>query len=221
MRYITRYLKPGKACAMLCRELGLSYVEFSMDLPDYQANIETALQVIDIAKQLDIPLLNMHMNHGDHFTLPGGKVALYEVYKPEYLQKLAGFRDICTEAIGDAEIKISLENCGDYRRCGFMREGLDVLLQSPAFALCFDIGHNAAAEYADEQTIMERAERLCHMHIHDAKGRINHLPLGEGDVDLMKYLELAQKHNCRAVLEVKTVTGLRSAVDWLKARSWM
>ena len=133
-------LKSTEACAALCRELGLSFIELSMDLPDYQAdklNVEelrriadkykvfytihlegfldpcvfnnrvvfaytdTMLQVIDIAKQLGIPLLNMHMNRGDHFTLPDGKVALYEVYKPEYLQKLVDFRNICTTAIGE------------------------------------------------------------------------------------------------------------------------
>ncbi len=253
-------LKSAEACAYICRELGLNFVELSMDLPDYQADklnvdelrriadtygvfytihlegfldpcvfnnrvasayTETVLQVIAIAKQLSIPLLNMHMNRGDHFTLPEGKVALYEVYKPEYLQKLSDFRDKCTAAIGDATITISLENCGDYERCGFMRDGLDALLQSPAFALCFDIGHNAAADYADEQAIMERADRLCHMHIHDAKGRTDHLPLGEGDVDIGKYLDLAKKHDCRAVLEVKTIAGLRLTVDWLKEKGFI
>jgi sugar phosphate isomerase/epimerase len=102
-----------------------------------------------------------------------------------------------------------------------MREGLDMLLQSPVFALCFDIGHNAAADYADEQAIMERANRLCHMHIHDARGHVNHLALGEGDVDLLKYLDLAKSHDYRAVLEVKTAAGLRSAVDWLTERGFI
>lgn len=96
-----------------------------------------------------------------------------------------------------------------------------MLLQSPVFALCFDIGHNAAADYADEQTIMERADKLCHMHIHDARGRVNHLSLGEGDVDLVKYLDLAKEYDCRAVLEVKTVAGLQSAVDWVKEGGYL
>lgn len=59
------------------------------------------------------------------------------------------------------------------------------------------------------------------MHIHDAKGRVNHLPLGEGDVDLVKYLDLAKEHDCRIVLEVKTAAGLRSAVDWLTERGFI
>lgn len=185
------------------------------------AYTDTVLRTIEIAKLLGVPILNMHMNRGVWFTLPDNKVFLFNKYRDVYLQKLSDFREKCTAAIGDADIKITVENCGDYGRYDFVREGLDVLLQSPAFALCFDIGHNAAADYTDEQTIMERTQRLCHMHIHDAKERANHLPLGEGDVDIVKYLDLAKEHDCRAVLEVKTVAGLRLAVDWLTERGYI
>lgn len=253
-------LKSAEACAALCRELELDFIELNMNLPEYQvetldvvelrriattydifytihldenlnpcdfnskvaaAYTDTVLRTIEIAKWLDIPILNMHMNRGVWFTLPDKKVFLFHKYREVYLNKLVDFRDKCTAAIGDADIKITIENCGDYGRYDFVREGLDVLLQSPTFALCFDIGHNAAADYTDEQTIMKRADRLCHMHIHDAKGRDNHLPLGEGDVDLAKYLDLAKEHDCRAVLEVKTVTGLRSAVSWVRKNGFI
>ncbi len=59
------------------------------------------------------------------------------------------------------------------------------------------------------------------MHIHDASGRKNHLILGEGEVDLAKYLDLASSRNCRAVIEVKTVAGLRRSAEWLKERGWL
>lgn len=94
-------------------------------------------------------------------------------------------------------------------------------MQSTAFALTFDVGHNAAAEYTDEPTIMEHIGSLYHMHIHDASGRNNHLMLGDGDVDLVKYLDLAKTHDCRAVIEVKTVAGLRQSAKWLKKRSFL
>ena len=250
-------LKTPESNAALCRELGLAFVELSMDMPEYQeekidvvelrrismqygiyytihlegfldpcifnkrvatAYTETALHIIEKAKWLNIPVLNMRMNKGDHFTLPDRKVSLYSEYKSEYLQKLAAFRDSCTMAIGDADIKICVENCGTYEQCDFMVEGLDVLLESPAFALPFDIGHNAGAGFSDEPIIMERIEKLRHLHIHDAIGRNNHLPLGEGELELMKYLALAEEHNCRAVLEVKTVRGLRQSVNWLREK---
>jgi sugar phosphate isomerase/epimerase len=181
------------------------------------AYIETVLQTIEAAKRLSVPVLNMHLHSGVWFTLPHKKVFLFDEYEQEYIRKLTDFRDVCTVAVGDADIKICVENCGDYGDKPYLRKGLALLLESPAFALTFDIGHNAAADYVDEPTIMEHIESLYHMHIHDASGHKNHLKLGDGDVDIAKYLDLAKEHDCRAVLEVKTVDGLRQSVDWLKA----
>jgi len=139
------------------------------------------------------------------------------------LRRLATFRDICTVAIGEEIIKICVENCGDYARVSssFVKKGLNLLLESPIFGLTFDIGHNAAADYSDEHIIMEEADRLMHFHIHDAKGRSNHLTLGDGDVDLLKYIKLANDNNCRVVLETKTVDALRRSMAWLRERGVM
>jgi sugar phosphate isomerase/epimerase len=253
-------IKSLESCAALCRELGLSFVELSMDMPEYQpdrldldllrevadkygiyytihlsgflnpcdfnskvasAYTETALETIEIAKQLAVPIVNMHLHPGDHFTLPDKKVCLFDVYKSEYLNKLTAFRDACTAAIGGFDVQICVENCGDYGDKPYLQKGLALLLQSSVFALTFDVGHNAGAGYTDEPTIMKHADRLAHFHIHDASGRNNHLILGEGDMDLKKYLDLAMAHDCRAVIEIKTVEGLRKSVDWLKAKGWL
>jgi sugar phosphate isomerase/epimerase len=252
-------LKTPEACAELCSELGLAFVELSMDLPEYQeekldvaelrrialkhgiyytihiegfldpcvfndrvaaAYTETVLQVIEKAQQLNVPVLNMHLNKGDYFSLPDRKVFLYDEYKSEYLHKLAAFRDACAAAVGDTGITICIENCGHYKQCGFIVEGLDALLKNSVFALTFDIGHNAGADFTDEPVIMEHADRLRHMHVHDAVSdeKRNHIALGEGELDLMKYLAMAEEHKCRAVLEVKTVEGLRRSVTWLRER---
>lgn len=253
--------KSIEACAVLCRELGLGFVELNMNLPDYQADrqdvihlreiaddygiyytihldenlnpcdfnervatayTETVLQTIEVAKRLSVPILNMHLNNGVYFTLPNRKTYLFEEYESEYLQKLTVFRDKCEVTIGTADIKICVENGGgNFAPDLFTRKGLDLLLQSQMFALTFDIGHNASHVFADEPTIMECINRLFHMHIHDASDRSNHLPLGEGELDLAKYLDLARTHHCRAVLEVKTVAGLRKSVNWLKERGYI
>jgi sugar phosphate isomerase/epimerase len=186
------------------------------------AYTETVLQTIEAAKQLSVPVLNMHLNNGVYFTLPTRKVFLFEEYESEYFQKLTAFRDVCTAAIGGADIKICVENGGgDFAPDSFTRKGLDLLLKSQAFALTFDIGHNASHAFADEPTIMECVNRLFHMHIHDACDRSNHLPLGEGELDLAKYLDLARTHDCRAVLEVKTAAGCQKSVNWLKVRGYI
>ncbi|MCL2004426.1 MAG: sugar phosphate isomerase/epimerase [Oscillospiraceae bacterium] len=241
-------------CAKLCRELGLSFVELNMNLPEYQADAldvkhlldiageygisytlhldenlnpcdfndrvskaytDTAISAILKARQLSAPILNMHVNPGVYFTLPDKKVFLFEEYEPEYLRKLTVFRDACEQAAGSSGMVVCLENCGHYGSLPYMRKGLDLLLESPVFALTWDVGHNAAADYSDEPTLIERLHRLRHIHLHDADGRSNHLVLGEGSVDLMKYLDLAEKQDCRVVLEVKTADGLRRSVEWI------
>ena len=42
--------------------------------------------------------------------------------------------------------------------------------------------------------------------------------LGDGGVELSKYIDLAKANNCRIVLEVKTVDGLRQSVAWLREK---
>jgi hypothetical protein len=107
------------------------------------ANTETVIRTIDNAKQLSIPILNMHMNPGVWFTLPDKKVFLFDEYESEYMQKLTAFRDTCTAAIGGSDIRICVENCGDYGDKPYLQKDLTLLLQSPVFALTFDVGHNA------------------------------------------------------------------------------
>jgi sugar phosphate isomerase/epimerase len=183
------------------------------------AYTETTVQAIHIAKEICAPILNMHLNPGVWFTLPDRKVFLFEAYEHEYIRKLTVFRDVCTSAIGDADIKICIENSSGYSLSSVLVKSIEVLLQSPVFGLTFDIGHNAEVGFVDELIIMKYAERLCHMHIHDALDKSNHLALGEGALDLMRYMELAREYDCRVVIETKTIEALRQSARWLRERS--
>ena len=185
------------------------------------AYTDTVLRTIEVAKQLAVPVLNLHLHPGIQITLPDRKAFLFDEYEQDYMRNLNAFRDACTVAVGDADMKICVENCGDYGDKQYLCKGLALLLHSSAFALTFDVGHNAAADYVDKPTVMEHIDSLHHMHIHDASGRNNHLKLGDGNVDIEKYLNLAQEHDCRSVLEVKTVEGLQQSVNWLKERGYI
>ncbi len=159
------------------------------------------------------------MNHGVHFTLPDKKVQLFEQYRELYLSRITDFRDICEKTIGDSNIKICIENTDGYR--GYEKEAIDILLQSTCFALTWDIGHSNAAGNVDENFIMPREKYLKHFHIHDSKGKSDHMTLGTGEIDLAQRLELAQKHDCRCVVETKTVEALRKSTEWLACRGYL
>ncbi len=177
------------------------------------AYIKTVTDTVELAKKLDIKVLNMHMAKGVYFTLPDKKTFLFSEYKEQYLKSIADFRDMCEKAIGNADIKICIENCDGYE--DFQKEAVELLVQSDVFALTFDVGHNYCAGGADEEFIIKHKDRLRHIHLHDAKGRKNHLALGIGDLNLEKYIALADEQNCCAVLETKTVSALLQSVEWL------
>ena len=41
----------------------------------------------------------------------------------------------------------------------------------------------------------------------------NHLPLGTGEINISEKFSLAREHNCRIVLETKTIAGLKQSVE--------
>lgn len=243
----------------LCRQLGLSFVELNMNLPQYQleqlektalllemkekyhlfytihldenlnvcdfnhlvanAYMETVERAIEIAKSLEVPVLNMHMNHGVHFTLPEKKVDLFEKYKDTYFEHVLLFRKMCENTIGNADVKICIENTDGYRN--YEKEAIELLLQSKVFALTWDIGHSHACHNLDETFIMKHEELLQHFHIHDGINESNHLTLGTGEIDLKDRLKTAEKNNCRCVVETKTMAALKKSVKWLQNNGYL
>lgn len=173
-------------------------------------------ETIAFAKKIGVKKLNMHLSDGAKYTMPDRVVLFYEAYCAEYLQQIQAFRDFCEREIGDSGIVICIENTNGFRN--FQISALEILLESPVFALTMDIGHNYCAGCKDEAWIMSHEDRLQHMHMHDAKnGKNDHLSLGSGELDIQKFLKLAEKCNCTVVLETKTVEGLKKSAEWIKS----
>lgn len=205
----------------------LNVADFNSLVTD--AYLETVRRTVLTAKELirlrdeygDIsrPLvLNMHMNHGVYITLPARRVRLYERDFDVYMKSFERFRMLCEEWIGDSDIKISVENTDGF--LDFEKKAIDYLLKSPKFGLTWDVGHSKATGEKDVKYILEHREKLTHFHIHDGseKPPRNHLALGDGEIDLADRLSLAERGNCRCVLETKTAEALTRSVIWLKER---
>lgn len=210
----------------LITELSSKYgVYFTFHLPDnynpfdfnpyiVEASMKTISSAISISKKIGCKTLNLHLQKGDYFTLPDRKVCLYDKYRDVYLTSVKTFREQCEYMIGKDDIKICIENCSGFT--DYHKAALDLLLESDVFALTLDTGHSFCSNFSDEQYIFTHTEKLRHMHLHDAIEKRNHLPLGEGNLDITRYYSICEKNNCTMVIETKTAEGLKKSVAWLK-----
>lgn len=170
--------------------------------------------VAKLARELEIPTLNMHLLRGIYVTLPEKRVYIYGENEALFLDALRRFRDEMTALLEGSGVTICVENTDGYDQ-DFLLHGIDLLLESPVFGLTFDIGHDHALGRIDEPEILARGERLRHMHMHDGLGKNVHLALGDGEMDIEYFLKLALEHDCRVVLETKTVAALEQSADYI------
>ena len=206
----------------IAAEYGIYYtlhLDDEMSIADFNPYVadgycRTVYDAVALAKELGIAKLNMHMSRGAKYTLPDRVIYFFEAYEQDYLKRITDFRDACTAAIGDSGVMICVENTAGF--LPFLQKAVDALLQSPAFGLTYDIGHNYCSGNMDEAWILERKERLHHMHVHDAREKTkDHRTLGTGELDICRYLNLAQEQDCTVVLETKTFDALRQSMQWL------
>ena len=209
--------------AKVAKDYGIGYtihLDENMNVADFNPDVAAAyrnsvIRTIELAKRLEIPVLNMHMIFGVYFTLPHEKVYLFERYGEEYRSNMLRYRDACEKAIGTSGIRVCIENWHGYRP--WQLPVLDELLESPAFGLTYDVGHNHCIGGADEPHILARREKMHHMHLHDVRdGTKDHQALGTGELDIFKYLNLARERDCSVVVETKTVAGLKESAKWLR-----
>lgn len=175
----------------------------------------TAVRAVAFARAVGMPVVNMHFPMGVFFTLPDIRVYLFDRYWDDVRARIERFRDEMDRAAGGA-VSVCVENTSFG---GFLHltDALDLLLSSPAFSLTYDCGHDFADGGRAKAYDTARAERVKHVHLHDAAGTRCHLPLGRGEIDIFAALKMAR--GGRVVLETKDETGLRASVKWLFERN--
>lgn len=176
------------------------------------AYAKTARDAVALARENGMPAVNMHMPQGVYFALPVGKVYLWDSHWEHLRSSLCRFRDEMTREAGNAVI-ICVENTV-FGRFSHHEEALDILLESPAFALTYDCGHDRTDGMRAWDYYDRRRNRLRHMHLHDSTSGRCHLPLGEGDLDIAALCAIPEVR--RRVIEVKDARGLRASVEYIR-----
>ncbi len=191
-----------------------------------EAWLQTVRRTIGAAKKL-IPLkdrygdpaqpviLNMHMCHGIHMTLPDKKVQMYERNFEFYKRCFRTFKTLCEKWIDGADIVIAIENTDGFT--AYEKAVIAMLLESSVFGLTWDIGHSETADSMDVPFIREYMKSLCHMHVHDGSANPprDHQTLGSGGIDVKARLFDAASCRARCLIETKTVQALKSSKEWL------
>ena len=177
--YQTDRLEKTEYLAGLAEEAGIYYtihLDENLNIADFnslvtEAYLETVRRSIEVSKMLlflrdkfgdkSQPLtLNMHMNHGIYITLPDRKVQMYERDFDTYMKSFEVFKIKCEEWISDSDIRIVIENTDGFRE--YEKRAVDFLLQSPVFAMTWDIGHSKGTGEIDVPFIMQHKNDLMH-----------------------------------------------------------
>lgn len=91
------------------------------------------------------------------------------------------------EAGEDHGVPVVVENVGQTRR-GVSLDVLAELAVTADVSLCLDVAHAylEGGQSAIESFAEKRAERITHLHVHDARRRReeSHIPIGSGEIDL-------------------------------------
>ena len=175
---------------------------------------------IRFAKDIGATVINMHLLKGVYVTLPERVILLSDVYFEEYRAAVRRFIKMCEEEIGDCDLRIAIENVDTNAFSKSQLEMLPELMASPVFGLTLDTGHELCLGYADSHVFSEYPGKLIHMHLHDARGKSAHLPLGSAEVNIGEKLAMLPTDG-RCLVEVKTVAGLDESVDFLRKNGYM
>lgn len=209
----------------LPKEMGIYstiHLDENLNISDFnpkirQAYLDTVKETIELAKQIDAPIINMHLAKGIYITLPTERVFLYKKYHDFYMQNMLEFRNMCENMIGDSKIMIGIENTDGFEE--YEKMAIELLLQSKCFGLTLDIGHSHVVKDMDIPFYEKHIHRLIHMHAHDATSSHNHLAFGDGDINLTQRLAMAKEANVRVVLETKTIEALTNTVSYIHKNS--
>ena len=124
------------------------HLDERMDLGDFnpriaQAYLQTLLDTIEAAKQLEIPILNMHLLEGVYFTLPDKKHYLYDSHGEHFLRQLSSAIACCEDA-AEGKLSLCIENTGVFS-LSFLQKALLTVLKRPFVGLTYDIGASGLA----------------------------------------------------------------------------
>lgn len=137
----------------------LDVANFNTDIRN--AHIKVVTKTVEISRKLKIPIINMHMNLGIHFTMPTDRIYLYKKYESNYIKRIKLFANYIEELLKGTNIKLAIENTGIYD-IDYIKTAVDNLIQKENIVLTWDIGHDYSSGNKDEIYIISNVDKIKH-----------------------------------------------------------
>lgn len=159
-----------------------------------------------------LKIINIHNNSGPVVTISGIKYYIYDKEYDSYIKRLINNLKKAEKICNDNGSKMVIENTiiPDYMQKTYFN------LIEKGFKFNYDIGH----DYNDGDKLYQinKAKNLLfdEFHIHDGNRKTCHLALGDGNIKLKEFKDMAIKSNAYVVLEVKQKDDLRKSVSIFK-----
>lgn len=203
-------------------------IDFSLHLPtefnpfSFSSEIRNASLAIadfafDMAKELEVSRITMHLPEGTYASMNGEKHYFYDEFEDVYMGNVKNFGDFCQKRLDDTDIFLCIENTKGFR--SYHKKAIESLILLPNIGFTFDVGHNYKAGGTDEGYMFSFENKVKHFHVHDVTEKGNHYGLGQGILPVDKYLKLADTLGVSTLIEVKELKALVLSVDYLKNRN--
>lgn len=192
---------------------------FSYSRETRNAAFNTFEKIFGFSQALGVKTITMHLSDGVYSAVNGVKKYIDEVCIDEYMEYVDRFSDFCERNLDGSETFVCIENTHGYK--DFHKKAIDHMLEKSCFGLTFDIGHSYKAGGLDEKFIVSRFDRIQHFHIHDVNEKANHFALGDGVLDIAKYLDMARQRDCSTVIEVKEASSIVRSAEYLNANGFL
>ena len=173
--------------------------------------IAEAKEMIHVASQLKITLLNFHFN--SRF----GRVGATEQSRVIFLEKFTSAMKELVQFAASERVNLMLENVPPER--GHPLESLDyfshVMKAVPELGFHLDVGHAFIENRMKgvEDYIDAFQDRLVHTHLHDNHGKWDeHLPLGRGKINVRKVIKLLKEAHYERTTTFEVFTSHADAV---------
>lgn len=158
-----------------------------------------------------IKQINMHLIPGPVVTISGVKNYIYEKEYDVYINRLIKNFKKAEAICKENGINMVIENTDNIP--SYMKRVYKDLYDN-GFRFCYDIGHDGLSYDIIYEINSELNLPFDEFHIHDGTRKKCHLTLGEGEIDIKKFKDLAIKNNSYVVLEVKQKSDLLVSVPY-------